>query len=120
MQGLTNLSECDSNGLICIDPKALWRISRYSHGSCQRLEGDLVATATAQGTKNRLMYDNQEYDHNIIRATGITIKTQNRLFAYEYLQHVVLYCISNKKLLSANFRSDIISARIDKFSTKMC
>jgi hypothetical protein len=65
------------------------------------------------------MYDNQ-YDRGIIWATGITIKTQNRLFAYEYLYHVVLYCISNKKLLSANFRSDLTSARIDKFSTKMC
>jgi hypothetical protein len=30
------------------------------------------------------MYDNQ-YDREIIRATGITIKTQNRLFAYEYV-----------------------------------
>ncbi len=119
MQGLTDLSEHDSNGLICIDPKALWRISRYSHGSCQWLEGDLVATATAQGTKNRLMYNNQ-YDREIIRANGTTIKTRNRLFAYEYVQHIVHFCISNKNLLSANFRSDLTSARIDKFSTKMC
>ncbi len=87
MQGLTDLSERDLNGLICIDPTALWQISRYSHGLCQRLGGDLVATATAQGIENRLMYDNQ-YDREIIRATGITIKTQNRLFAYEYLQQL--------------------------------
>jgi hypothetical protein len=46
MQGMTNLSECDSNGLICTDPTTLWRISRYSHGLCQQLGGDLVATAT--------------------------------------------------------------------------
>ena len=84
MQGLTNLSGRDSNGLTCTDPTALWRISRYSHGLCQRLGGDLVATATAYGIKNRLMYDNQ-YGREIIRATGITIKTQNRLFAYEYV-----------------------------------
>ncbi len=119
MQGLTNLSERDSNGLTCTNPTALWRISRYSHGLCQRRGGDLVATATAQGIENRLMYDNQ-YDRKIIRATGITIKTQNRLFAYEYVQHIVHYCISNKNLRSANFRSDLTSARIDKFSTKIC
>ncbi len=119
MQGLTDLSEHDSNGLTCTNPTVLWRISCYSHRLCQRLGGDLVATATAQGIKNRLMYDNQ-YDREIIRATGITIKTQNRLFAYEYVQHIVHYCISNKNLLSADFRSDLTSARIDNFSTKMC
>ncbi len=119
MQGLTDLSERDLNGLTCTDPTALWRISCYSHGLCQRLGGDLVATATAQGIKNRLMYDSQ-YDHEIIQATGITIKTQNRLFAYEFVQRIVHFCINNKILLSANFRSDLTSARIDKFSTKMC
>jgi hypothetical protein len=65
------------------------------------------------------MYNNQ-YDCKIIRATGITIKTQNRLIAYEYLYYIVHYCISNKNLLSANFRSNLTSARIVKFSTKMC
>jgi hypothetical protein len=30
------------------------------------------------------MYDNQ-HDREIIQATEITIKTQNRLFAYEYV-----------------------------------
>ncbi len=119
MQGLTDLSERDSNGLICTDPTALWQISRYSHGLCQQLGGNLVATATAQVIENRLMYDNQ-YDREIILATGITIKTQNRLFAYEYVQHIVHYCTSNKILLSANFRRDLTSARRDKFSTKMC
>ncbi len=119
MQGLTNLSERDSNGLIGTNPMALWRISPYSHRLCQRLGGDLVATATAQGIKNRLMQDNQ-YDREIIRATGILIRTQNRLFTYDYMQHIVHYCMSNKNLLSANFRSDLTSARIDKFSTKMC
>ncbi len=119
MQGLTNLSEHDSNGLTCTDPTALWRISRYSHGLCQRLGGNLVATAMAQGIEDRLMYDNQ-YDREIIRATGITIKTQNRPFAYEYVQQIVYFCISNKNFLSANFRSELPSARIDKFSIKMC
>ncbi len=46
MQGLTDLSERDPNGLICTNPTALWRISRYSHGLCQQLGGNLVATAT--------------------------------------------------------------------------
>ena len=119
MQGLTNLSERDLIGLTCTDPTALWRISRYSHGLCQRLGGNLVATATAQGIENRLMYDNQ-YDREIIWAIGITIKTQNRLFAYEYVQQIVHYCLSNINLLRANFRRDLTSARIDKLSTKMC
>jgi hypothetical protein len=56
---------------------------------------------------------NNQYDREIIWATGITIKTQNRLFAYECLYEIVYYCISNKKLLSANFQSDLTSARID-------
>ncbi len=90
MQGLTNLSERDSNGLICTNPTALWRISHYSHGLCRRLVGNLVATAMTQGIENRLMYDNQ-HDREIIQATEITIKTQNRLFAYEYVQHIVLF-----------------------------
>jgi hypothetical protein len=47
MQGLTDLSERDSNELIGIDPTALRRISRYSNGLCQRLGGNLVPTATA-------------------------------------------------------------------------
>ncbi len=105
MQGLTYLSERDAIGLTCTDPTALWRISRYSHGLCQRFGGDLVATATAQGIENRLMYDNQ-YDREIIQGTGFTIKTQNRLFAYEYVQQILHYCISNINLLSANFRRD--------------
>ena len=75
LPGLTKLSERDSSGLEYTDPTALWRISCYSHGLCQRLGGDLVATATAQGIKNRLMYDNQ-YDRQFIRATGIAIKFQ--------------------------------------------
>ncbi len=61
------------------------------------------------------MYDNQ-YDAKLY----YTIKTQNRLFAYEFLYHIVHYCKSNKNLLSANFQSELTSARIDKFSTKMC
>ena len=65
------------------------------------------------------MYNNQ-YEREIVRATGIAIKTQKRLFAYEYLYHIVHYCISNKNLLSAYFRRDLTSTRIDKFSTKMC
>ena len=119
MQGLTDLSERDSNGLIYIDPKGFvadqslqpqvmppaWgRFSCYTHGL---------------GNQNRLMHNNQ-YDREIIRATGISIKTQNRLFAYKYLYHVVHFCISNKNFLSANFRSDLTSARIVVFSTKMC
>ncbi len=84
MPGLTELSERDSSGLEYIDPTALWRISCYSHGLCQRLGSKLVATATAYGTQNRLMYDNQ-YDREIIRATGIAIKSQKRLCVYEYL-----------------------------------
>ncbi len=119
MSGLTNLSERDSNGLICIDPTALWQISRYSHGLCQWLGGDLVATAMAQGIENRLMY-NKQYDREIIRATGITIKTQKRLFVNEYCQLMVHYCISNKNLLSATYGSNLTSARIDKFTNKMC
>ncbi len=118
MQGLTDLSERDSNELIGIDPTALRRISRYSNGLCQRLGGNLVPTATAQGIKNRLMYDNQ-YDRKIIQATGIAIKTQNRPLAYEYFQLIVHFCTSNVNLLSANFRGDITSNRTDKFSTKM-
>ena len=118
MQGLTNLPERDSNGLICIDPISLWQVSCYSHGLCQRLGGGLVATATAQGIENRLMYDNQ-YDREIIRATGIATRTLIRTLAYENLQLIVHYCISNINLLSANFRSDLTSARTDKFSTKM-
>jgi hypothetical protein len=31
-----------------------------------------------------------------------------------------IFGISNNNLLSANFRSDLTSARIDKFSTKLC
>ncbi len=65
------------------------------------------------------MYDNQ-YDRKIMRATGITIKTQDGRFAHEYVYRIVHYCISNKNLLSANFRRDSTSARIDTFSTKMC
>ena len=45
--GLDQFSERDSNGLICTDPTALWQISRYSHGLCQQLGGNLVATDTA-------------------------------------------------------------------------
>jgi hypothetical protein len=56
---LTDLSEWDSIGLICTNPTALWRISRYSRKLCQWLGGDLVATATVSGIENRLMYDNQ-------------------------------------------------------------
>jgi hypothetical protein len=41
-------------------------------------------------------------------------------FIYEYLWHIVRYCTSNKNLLSANFWSDPISAKMDKISTKMC
>ncbi len=119
MPGMTELSERDSSGLEYTDPTALWRISRYSHGLCQWLGGDLVSTAMAQGIKNRLMYDNQ-YDREIIRVTGIAIKSQKRLFVYDYLQHIVHYYISNKNLLSANFWSNPISARMDKISTKMC
>ncbi len=65
------------------------------------------------------MYDNQ-YDRKIIRATENAIKSQKRLFVYEYLQHIVHYCISNKHLLSASFWSDGINARMDKFITRNC
>ena len=65
------------------------------------------------------MYDNQ-YDRKIIRATGNAIKYQKKLFVYEYLQHIVHYCISNKNLLSASFWSNGSSTRMDKISTKMC
>ncbi len=63
------------------------------------------------------MYD--KYDREIIRATGITIKTQKGFYS---MSIVSLWCIikSNKNLLSANFQSDLTSARTDKFSTKMC
>jgi hypothetical protein len=44
------------------------------------------------------MYDNQ-YDREIIQATGITIKTQNRLLFNEYCQLMVHYCISKKNCL---------------------
>jgi hypothetical protein len=83
-------------------PMAWGRFSCYSHGL---------------GNQNRLMYDNQ-YDREIIRFTGIATKSQKRLFIYEYLWHIVHYCISNKNLLSANFWSDPISAKMDKSSTK--
>jgi hypothetical protein len=79
MWGLSELSERNSSGLEYTDPTALWRISCYSHGLSQRLGGNLVATAKAQGIKNRLLYDNQ-YDREIIRATEIAIKSQKRLF----------------------------------------
>ena len=46
------------------------------------------------------MYDNQ-YDREINPATENAIKTQKRLFVYEFLQHVVHYFISNKILHSA-------------------
>ena len=62
------------------------------------------------------MYDNQ-YDREPIQGTGIVIKSQKRLCSYEYLLHIVHYCISNTNLLSTNFRSDPISARMDKIST---
>ncbi len=65
------------------------------------------------------MYDNQYY-RKIILVTGIATKYQKRLFIYEYLWHIVHYCINNKKLLSANFWSDPISAKMNKISTKMC
>jgi hypothetical protein len=85
-------------------PTAWGQFSRYSHGV---------------GNQNRLMYDNQ-YDREIIRVTGIAAKSQKRLFIHEHLRHIVYYCISNKKLLSANFWSDPISPKMDKISTKMC
>ncbi len=65
------------------------------------------------------MYNNQ-YDCEIIQATGIATKSQKRLVIHEHLWHIVHYGISNKNLLSANFWSDPISAKMDKISTKMC
>ena len=65
------------------------------------------------------MYNNQ-YDREIIRVTGIAIKSQIRLFVYEYFMHIVHFYTSNKNLLRANFWSNPISARMDKISTKMC
>ena len=64
------------------------------------------------------MYDNQ-YDHEIIIwVTGIAKKSQKRLCVDEYLQHIVHYCVSNKNLLSANFWSDPISAKMVKLVLK--
>ena len=65
------------------------------------------------------MYDNQ-YEREIIQVTGIATKSQKRLSVYEYLWHIVHYCISNQNLLSANFWSNPMSARMDKISAKMC
>jgi hypothetical protein len=84
-------------------PTAWGQFSFYSHGL---------------GNQNRPLYDNQ-YDRKFFRVTGIAAKSQKRPFIFEHLQHIVHYCISNKNLLSANFWSDPISAKIAKISTKM-